>query len=157
MVAQPPPVRVKLMSTVATPLLILATQGGYMRFLLAALCLTGLLLVTDAAAAQSVPRAHARTSTNLPYACTALLRAGISFGHTDTTLPLLTQTERTHRVKHAAIGAGIGAGLGLITGAVIGARIDRTRPGTISAIPIVGIQGAGIGLIVGLIVGALTP
>jgi len=124
------------------------------RFLLGALYLTGMLFAADVAAAQMVPRAIPHRSIGSAYARTDVLRAGISPPRTDASR-MLTQTESTHRVKHAAIGAGIGAGLGLIAGAAIGAQIDHTRPATFPATPILALEGAGIGLVAGLVAGAL--
>lgn len=127
-----------------------------MRFLPGALCLTGTVLVTSVAAGQVTVPTAPRDSAGSPYARTEVLRAGIS-SSSISTLPVLPQSGSKHRVKHAAIGAGAGAGLGLVAGAAVGAYIDRTRPGTLSATPIIALEGAGICLLAGLVVGALIP
>lgn len=66
-------------------------------------------------------------------------------------------SDRGNHVKRAVAGAAIGAAAGAAVGAIIGSHINRTRPGTISATPIIAVEGGLVGLLVGMAIGAFIP
>lgn len=93
------------------------------------------------------------------YARTDVTRAGISNPLAETVQHITSepaqQSEGSHRIKHAAIGAGVGAGVGLAIGAAIGMSYDRSGNATVPATPYLAAEGFGIGLLAGLVIGAL--
>lgn len=111
-----------------------------------------------APSAGNVRDAVTRCGSTTAYARGALVRAGISRrldGIESVHANVPSAEVATHRLRHAAVGAGVGAVMGGASGAIAGAYIDRTRPGTVPARAILGLEGAGIGLVAGLVVGAL--
>lgn len=88
-------------------------------------------------------------------------RAGISANPQRLNVVLVVTTGRVTkhggRMTHTIVGAGVGAVVGIVVGAIIGAHLDRTRPGTYSAVPITAVEGGALGLLAGLVIGASIP